>query len=158
MVRFRQHGPDTSLSDTWASLSKAIQEIHAHNASNLSFEENYRFAYNLVLHKQGKQLYDGVKDLITQNIVKLREGEVCPAFPRAPTATTSSAGASGLAIKGLGAREDAAWDAASRSQEAERFLKALRSSWDDHVSSMSKLRDILKYMVRSLVLLEVVCL
>lgn len=106
-------------------MSKAIQEIHNHNASNLSFEENYRFAYNLVLHKQGKQLYDGVKDLISQNINKLAETEVRPAFPTSVNA-----------------------DAASRSQESERFLKALRSSWDDHISSMSKLRDILKYMVR----------
>ena len=99
MIRFRQHGPDTSLSDTWASLSKAIQEIHAHNASNLSFEENYRFAYNLVLHKQGKQLYDGVKDLIGQNINKLADTIVRPAFPSSVNN-----------------------DQASKSQESERFL------------------------------------
>lgn len=33
--------------------------------------------------------------------------------------------------------------------EGERFLKALKAVWDDHVSSMDKLSKILKYMVRS---------
>ncbi|KAI5122284.1 hypothetical protein M0805_002364 [Coniferiporia weirii] len=121
----RKHGPDTSLSDTWTALCKAIREIHNHNASSLSFEENYRFAYNLVLHKQGKQLYDGVKDLISGNIDKLAEKEVRPAFPSSVSD-----------------------DSAQRNQEAERFLMAIRTSWDDHVGSMSKLRDILKYMDR----------
>ena len=119
-----QHGPDTSMTETWTALSKAIREIHNHNASNLSFEENYRFAYNLVLHKQGKQLYDGVKELILENINKLAETQVKPAFPSS--------------VDG---------DPAQKSQEVERFLKAVRHSWDDHISSMSKLRDILKYMV-----------
>lgn len=120
-----QHGPDTSMTETWTALSKAIREIHNDNASNLSFEENYRFAYNLVLHKQGKQLYDGVKDLVSENINKLAETQVKPAFPSS--------------VNG---------DPAQKSQEVERFLKAVRHSWDDHISSMSKLRDILKYMVR----------
>lgn len=31
--------------------------------------------------------------------------------------------------------------------EGERFLKALKAVWDDHVSSMDKLSKILKYMV-----------
>ena len=34
--------------DTWAALRLAIAEIHAKNASQLSFEELYRNAYNLV--------------------------------------------------------------------------------------------------------------
>jgi hypothetical protein len=31
--------------------------------------------------------------------------------------------------------------------EGERFLRALKALWEDHVSSMSKLRHILRYMV-----------
>lgn len=116
------------MSETWNSLSKAVREIHNHNASNLSFEENYRFAYNLVLHKQGDLLYRGVNDLITENINKLAEEKVKPCFP-----TTVSG------------------DPAQKGQEVERFLRAVRDSWDDHIGSMSKLRDILKYMVRLLV-------
>lgn len=107
-------------------MSKAIREIHNNNASNLSFEENYRYAYNLVLHKQGEMLYNGVKSLIAENVDRLANREVIPAFP---------AGASN--------------DPASRSQEMERLLKALKVVWDDHTGSLSKLRDILKYVVRT---------
>lgn len=34
--------------------------------------------------------------------------------------------------------------------EGERFLKALKTVWEDHVSGMSKLRQILRYMVCSI--------
>lgn len=47
-----QIGPDTSIKDTWAKLAAAIREIQNHNASRLSFEEHYRYAYNLVLFKR----------------------------------------------------------------------------------------------------------
>jgi cullin 3 len=112
------------MSDTWNALSRAIREIHNNNASNLSFEENYRYAYNLVLHRQGEILYDGVKTLVAENVDRLVEREVKPAFP---TGVTS--------------------DAASRSQEMESLLKAVKVVWDEHTGNMSKLRDILKYVV-----------
>ena len=38
-------------------LQGAIHEIHKQNASGLSFEELYRNAYNMVLHKYGEMLY-----------------------------------------------------------------------------------------------------
>lgn len=44
--------------------STAIGEIHNKNASLLSFEELYRNAYNLVLHKHGDLLYAGVKQSV----------------------------------------------------------------------------------------------
>ncbi len=53
---------------TWNSLRKAINQIHDHNASSLSFEELYRNAYNLVLHKYGDLLYEGVKSTITDHL------------------------------------------------------------------------------------------
>eukprot|EP00798_Chlamydomonas_sp_ICE-L_P002801 gene2801-12676_t len=45
---------------TWKVLESAINEIHNQNASGLSFEELYRNAYNMVLHKYGDRLYNGV--------------------------------------------------------------------------------------------------
>ena len=117
------------MADTWAALARAIQAIHAGNTSSLSFEGNFRYAYNLVLHKQGKMLYDGVCDLISQNLDKHAKEEITPAFP-----TTIASGA------GEG-------DPTSQSQQGERLLKAFRKVWDDHESSTSKLRDLLKYMV-----------
>ncbi|GMK56833.1 hypothetical protein CspeluHIS016_0306730 [Cutaneotrichosporon spelunceum] len=44
-------GPDTSIKEIWNKLSHAIREIQNHNASKLSFEEHYRYAYNMVLYK-----------------------------------------------------------------------------------------------------------
>ena len=53
---------------TWQTLHDAIREIHRQNASGLSFEELYRNAYNMVLHKFGDKLYNGLTDTITQHL------------------------------------------------------------------------------------------
>ncbi|CAI5532968.1 unnamed protein product [Closterium sp. Naga37s-1] len=42
------------------ALPDAIPRIYNHNASGLSFEELYRNAYNMVLHKYGGRLYAGL--------------------------------------------------------------------------------------------------
>lgn len=124
-----QHGPQTRL-------SRAIVEIQSKNASKLSFEEHYRYAYSLVLHKHGDKLYDGVKQLITDHLKKEAIDRIHPAIPgeASNAAGTSAAGA----------------DTTSQGQAGERFLAAVKSIWDDHVACLSKLRDVLKYMVRSL--------
>jgi hypothetical protein len=122
-----QHGPDVSIDQTWAELSKNIREIQNHNASNLSFEENHRFAYNMVLYKHGEMLYNGVNRLVAEHLDRLAADEIIPAFP---------AGGS--------------MDPTNQSQEGELLLKALKNVWDDHTGSMTKLGQILKYMVRFL--------
>jgi cullin 3 len=68
---FRQHVPMdmTAASQTWEALANAIDEIYNRNASQLSFEELYRNAYNLVLHKHGTLLYDGVSDKISTHLL-----------------------------------------------------------------------------------------
>ena len=45
----------------WNTIRDAIQKIYAQKASQLSYEELYRTAYNLVLHKHGEMLYDNVR-------------------------------------------------------------------------------------------------
>lgn len=80
-------------------------------------------------------LYKGVNTLVAENIDRLALDEVQPAFPT-----------------GVGG------DPAHQSQEGERLLKAVRNVWDDHTGSMSKLRDMLKYMVCSLLLCRIACL
>ncbi|KAJ7284963.1 Cullin-domain-containing protein [Mycena rebaudengoi] len=120
----RRHGPDVSIDKTWADLANNIREIQKHNAPNLSFEENHRFAYNMVLHKQGEMLYNGVSQLVSENLDHLADDQVIPAFP-------------------TGASDDT-----MQSQEAEMLLKALRNIWDDHTSNMVRLGQILKYMDR----------
>ncbi|KAI0749766.1 Cullin-domain-containing protein [Daedaleopsis nitida] len=121
----RKHGPDVSIDETWAKLSRNIVEIQNHNAANLSFEENHRYAYNMVLYKHGDKLYRGSTQLIAENLEKLAKEYIIPAYP---------AGVSD--------------DPVQKSQEGEMLLKALKKVWDDHTSSTSKLRDVLKYMDR----------
>ena len=114
-----------SLDETWRRLSNNIREIFAQNAANLSFEENHRFGYNLVLGKQSEKLYEGVKSLIVENLQRMSKEKLVPAFP-------------------AGVRSDMV----SRAKEGEELLKAFKHVWDDHESGMCKLRDILKYLVR----------
>ncbi|XP_047310143.1 cullin-3A-like [Impatiens glandulifera] len=67
---------------TWKILEHAINEIYNHNASGLSFEELYRNAYNMVLHKFGEKLYSGLMTTMTShlheiaNSIEVAQGEV----------------------------------------------------------------------------------
>ena len=55
---------------TFDILAFAIDEIYNRNASQLSFEELYRYAYNLVLQKYGNILYDGISSKLTYHLNK----------------------------------------------------------------------------------------
>ncbi|CAH2104648.1 unnamed protein product [Euphydryas editha] len=58
----------------WTLLKNAIQEIQKKNNSGLSFEELYRNAYTMVLHKHGERLYTGLKEVVTHHLeTKVRE-------------------------------------------------------------------------------------
>lgn len=60
---------DEKYVDTiWALLKNAIQEIQKKNNSGLSFEELYRNAYTMVLHKHGERLYTGLKEVVTHHL------------------------------------------------------------------------------------------
>ncbi|KAJ8441329.1 hypothetical protein Cgig2_024841 [Carnegiea gigantea] len=56
---------------TWKILEHAIHEIYNHNASGLSFEELYRNAYNMVLHKYGEKLYSGLVTTMTAHLKEI---------------------------------------------------------------------------------------
>ncbi|KFM81912.1 Cullin-3-A, partial [Stegodyphus mimosarum] len=53
----------------WSLLKNAIQEIQKKNNSGLSFEELYRNAYTMVLHKHGERLYTGLREVVTDHLV-----------------------------------------------------------------------------------------
>jgi cullin 3 len=57
--------------NTWKLLQNAILEIYNKNASGLSFEELYRNSYNMVLHKHGDKLYDGLKQTVHDRLVEV---------------------------------------------------------------------------------------
>jgi Cullin family len=69
---FRAHTPmdRTVATQTWEALANAIDEIYNRNASQLSFEELYRNAYNLVLHKHGTLLYEGVSEKLSSHLLE----------------------------------------------------------------------------------------
>ena len=56
------------VENIWSLLKNAIQEIQKKNNSGLSFEELYRNAYTMVLHKHGERLYTGLKEVVTQHL------------------------------------------------------------------------------------------
>jgi len=72
---FKQHAPmdEEYVQKTWKTLRDAIYEIFAHNASGLSFEELYRNAYNMVLHKHGDKLYDGLTATVREHLQRMAE-------------------------------------------------------------------------------------
>jgi cullin 3 len=85
---FRSHtamdGP--AAQQIWSGLESAISEIHNQDASLLSFEELYRNAYNLVLHKHGEILYQGVSDCVSRHLA-----EVADAVQAVPDSTLLAA-------------------------------------------------------------------
>ena len=85
----------------------------------------------------GDQLYNGVKGLVSEHLDQLAEETIVPAFPR--TSGTQRGGKLGGGA-----------EAVERAMEGDRFLKAVKGVWEDHTGSMRKLKDVLKYMVRSL--------
>lgn len=56
------------VQNIWNLLKNAIQEIQKKNNSGLSFEELYRNAYTMVLHKHGEKLYSGLKEVVQDHL------------------------------------------------------------------------------------------
>ena len=116
-----QPNPENTVKQMWERLAAGIKEIQNHNASSLSYEEHYRYAYNMVLYKSeltwprharmygradkkdGDQLYSGVKQLIVEHLDHLAATLIVPAFPRSdPYLSGATAGPSGSRASGPG--------------------------------------------------------
>jgi cullin 3 len=108
---------------TWNVLSNAIDEIYNRNASLLSFEELYRNAYNLVLHKHGNFLYEGVTEKIQLHL----------------QATVTS----------ILLADDSVMDTGGNAQFL--LLDRMTTTWNEHLITMTMIRDILMYMDRTYV-------
>lgn len=63
------------MNNIWNNtLKTAIQEIQKKNNSGLSFEELYRNAYTMVLHKHGEKLYMGTREVVADHLInKVRQ-------------------------------------------------------------------------------------
>jgi Cullin family len=126
---------DVDFDSSWNVLANALHEIHTKNASQLSFEELYRNAYKLVLKKKAEMLYDRVsqfeeawlRDQVRARITNL--------------ITPSISGG------GVGQAEDR--QSNERRIAGDRFMKALKDSFEDHQLCMCMITDVLMYMVSS---------
>ena len=73
--------------------------------------------------------------LISQHLEKQAAQRIVPVFP--PSALASGSGGAQSGSENVTA-----------AAAGQLFLDRLRDVWDDHMACMSKLRDVLKYMVR----------
>ncbi|KAL7517535.1 hypothetical protein ACHAWX_002454 [Stephanocyclus meneghinianus] len=144
------HGSNMDQStamSAFSSLSTAIDEIHFRNASLLSFEELYRNAYNLVLHKHGGLLYDGVAERLGHHLEKSAEDLVHMAVGLdAASAGGAAASRGGSVLNGGGGGGNI--DDINASIV---FLASLSSTWKEHRVTMVMVRDIFMYMDRTYV-------
>ena len=62
------HAKPQYAEKTWAVLRDAICQINRRDASGLSFEELYRNAYNMVLHRHGDKLYRGLVEVTKEHL------------------------------------------------------------------------------------------
>jgi cullin 3 len=85
----------------------------------LSYEAVYRCAYNLVIHKYGERLYNGVKDLIEKHLEAEAENKIVPVLGIADTSPS----------------------------EGVQVLKAIQKLWEHHVVCLLMISEILVHMV-----------
>lgn len=115
----------------WELLKSAIQEIQKKNNSGLSFEELYRNAYTMVLHKHGDKLYSGLRKVVTDHL-REKVSTLLPSQPRPRQ---------GEEEESVQVRKDV-----NESLHGN-FLSVLNAAWQDHTTAMVMIRDILMYMV-----------
>ena len=119
----------------WEILRSALTDIHNKNASQLSFENLYRASYKIVLRKKGQLLYERVKAFE-------EEWFRVHVLPRiAELVSSNLVSIALLQMPGSSAHE--------RRETGERFLRGIRSTWEDHNMSMNMIADVLMYLERS---------
>lgn len=124
---------DLDFDSAWDILATAFKEIHAKNASKLSFEELYRTAYKIVLRKKAEELYEKVSNFEESWLI---DG----VRPRVTSLITPS-----IIVGSLGPSQDG--QSNERRIAGERFMRSLKESFDHHTLCMSMITDVLMYMV-----------
>ncbi|EGV63266.1 hypothetical protein PSN45_004463 [Yamadazyma tenuis] len=106
---------------SWDVLSSAIVQIQNKNVSNLSYEQLYRKAYTLVLHKFGNRLYENVEELIETHLLR-RRTKLLSIFSQSSSASFVNVD--------------------------EEFIKNVLSEWNEHLQAMKFISDVLMYLNR----------
>ncbi|KAF2858820.1 Cullin-domain-containing protein [Piedraia hortae CBS 480.64] len=120
---------------SWRILEQAFREIHTKNASDLSFEELYRVAYNAVLAKLGARLYDRVVDFEAAWLREHVRGQIAAKL----TPPLMVDGHQGRPMITDGERLHAGAS----------FLKALKQAWEDNYTCATMMSDVLMYLDRA---------
>mmetsp|Transcript_12715 Transcript_12715/g.18225 ORF Transcript_12715/g.18225 Transcript_12715/m.18225 type:complete len:996 (-) Transcript_12715:78-3065(-) len=140
---------NTSALATFQSLASAMDEIHNRNASTLSFEELYRNAYNLVLHKHGNLLYEGITERLTVHL--RRCGGRLVRLQRDIHSGSGGGGDASSKINHHLAVHSGGSGGGSDSLLQYRLLEELSKAWTEHRITMVMVRDIFMYMDRTYV-------
>ncbi|KAI1445307.1 putative cullulin 3 [Annulohypoxylon stygium] len=126
--------PVDEFEQCWEKLKEAFHDIHTRNAGKLSFEQLYRYSYKIVLKKAGAKLYERVKQFEEQWFAD----EIIP--PIRALITTNLVSVTLDEARGTSVVE--------RRAMGEKFLKGVRTSWENHNMSMNMIADILMYLER----------
>jgi Cullin family len=112
-----------NITELWPTISAIIRHIIKNDVGELSFENCHRYAYIMVIHRGGEQLYNGACQIIRNHLAGLAKQKIIPALPS------------------RACREQ------TKQPQGEVLLKILAQIWNDHVEGMSRLCNVLKYMV-----------
>lgn len=124
---------ELDFESSWSNLSSSLTQIHTGTASNLSYEQLYRFAYRIVLKKKGDQLYTKVREF-ERDWLKNNVCTVIQTLLTASLLTSPQAGTSGASVN-------------ERRVAGEAFLSGVRKAWHDHQICMNMVADVLMYLV-----------
>lgn len=123
----------------------------------------------LCLHRRHKLLYDGIADLVVANLERQAKERIEPAFPSSsvltaattastssePSTTSASSARNRAASTGEAAAVISTNSAVARygqgrmaqAMEGETFLNAIKTTWEEHKTSMSKISSLTGYLV-----------
>ncbi|KAK9457370.1 Cullin [Dipodascopsis uninucleata] len=135
---------DVSFEQSWGVLSNAMQEMYRKNASRLSYEELYRTAYTLVLKKHAEKLYESFKLFVSEHLKDVVKNELMPLV----NSSSSTLVSNGAGVASITSTTALALAVSDTRESGIKFLKAVKSQWDDHCLCMRMISDILMYMDR----------
>ncbi|KAB8345989.1 hypothetical protein FH972_023041 [Carpinus fangiana] len=125
---------DVDFEETWANVASCLQQMHTKNASHLSFEVIYRWAYKIVLKKMGGTFYDRFQAFerkwLDETVRPNLETLLSPAFTSTTHSTEVPATVNERRIAG------------------ETFLRGLTDAFADHQQVMNMTTDVFMYLDR----------
>ncbi|KAI1177499.1 Cullin [Nemania sp. FL0916] len=129
-----QSGSKSEFDQCWDQLYQGIRDIHDRNASRLSFEQLYRVGYKMVLLGGGDRLYDRVRDFEAGWFADKVMPRIAAAITKNLVSITLD-GAPGVSV-------------VERRAMGDKFLRVVRTAWEDHNMCMNMVADILMYLDR----------